>query len=150
MSEGGPKSYEGHDVWEINALGTALAMAAADETTGVAASGTDATSPDAARLVETSLDAFDGRNPGLLNAPGLGDLVGNVLPDVQALPGCTGAVVTAGMLSSNLVVLHALTGFADQDQTLSTLECASEELASLNLSLGFEEMGLRQEGERSG
>lgn len=42
LSEGGPQSYEGRAVWEINALGTALAMAAADETTGVTASGTDA------------------------------------------------------------------------------------------------------------
>ena len=67
-------------------------------------------------------------------------MVGNRLSYVQALPGCTGAVVIARMLSTNLVVLHALTGFADQDQTLSALERASEELASLNLSLGFEDL----------
>ena len=36
--------------------------------------------------------------------------------DVTALPGCTGAVVTAGMLSDDLVVIHALIGFAGQDQ----------------------------------
>jgi len=35
----GPTSYEGHDVWGINAFGTVLAMAASGDTTGVAAAG---------------------------------------------------------------------------------------------------------------
>ena len=162
LSEGGPQSYEGHEVWEIDALGTALAMAAADETTGVAASGQDATRSDAIGLVEASLDAFDGRSARLLDAPGLASLVGNVpsgfaavvlsqcerLPlfaDVQALPGCTGAVVTAGILSSNLVVLHALIGFGDQGQARSALAHATEALEGQNRTHGFEDLGVRQE-----
>ena len=164
LSKGGPQRYEGHDVWDINALGTALAMAAADETTGVAASAQDATASDAIGLAEASLDAFDGRSARLLDAPGLTSLVGNVpsgfaavvlsqcerLPlfaDVQALPGCTGAVLTADMLSSNLVVLHALIGFADQDQARSALKRATVALAGQNRIHGFEDLGVRQEGE---
>ena len=159
LNEGSPQTYEGHNIWDIDALGVVLALAAADETTGLAALGQDAIG-----LAEASLDAFDGRSARLLDAPGLASLVGDVpsgfavvvlsqcerLPlftDVQALPGCTGAVVTAGMLSSNLVVLHALIGFADEDQARSALERVTEALAGQNRTHGFEDLGVRQEGE---
>ena len=160
LSEGGPQTYEGHDVWDINALGTVLAMAAANETTGVAASGRY----DARALIEASLDAFDARSPRLLDTPGLSGLVGNVpsgfavavlsqceiLPlsaDAQGLPGCNGAVATADILSGGLVVVHALIGFADQDQAASALQRAAEVLENQNRSHGFEDLGVRQEGE---
>ena len=160
LNEGGPQSYEGHDVWEINALGTALAMAAADETTGVAASGI---ASDARALTEASLDAFDGRSARLLDAPGLAGLVGNVpsgfaaavlsqceklplLADAEGLPGCTGAVATADILPGDLVAVHALIGFEDQDQAASALQRASVALESQKRSHGFADLGVRQEG----
>lgn len=163
FGEGGPQSYQGHDIWEIDALGVELAMATAEETTGVA-SGQGATGSDAIGLAKASLDAFDGRSARLLEAPGLDSLVGDVpsgfaaavlsqcerLPlfaDVQALPGCTGVVVTAGMQSGNLVVLHALIGFANQDQARSALDRTTEALASQNRIHGFEDLGVRQEGD---
>ena len=159
LNEVGPQTYEGHNIWEIDALGVVLALAAADESTGVAAAG-----PVATVLAEASLDAFDGRSARLLDAPGLARLIGNVpsgfaavtlsqcerLPlfdDVTALPGCTGAVVTAGMLSDNLVVIHALIGFAGQDQARSAVEHATEALAKQNRIHGFEDLGARQEGD---
>ena len=162
LTEGGLKLYEGHDIWGISAFGSILAMAAADEETGVAAAGQEPS--DAIALVESSLDAFDGRSARLLDAPGLASLIGNVpsgfaavalsqcerLPlfeDITALPGCTGAVVTAGMLSDNLVVIHALIGFAGQDQARSAVEHATEALAKHNRTYGFEDLGARQEGD---
>ena len=161
LSEGGPQSYEGHDVWDINLLGTVLAMGAAEETTGVAASGLVS---DARALTEASLDAFDGRSARLLDASGLTGLVGNVpsgfvaavlsqcerlplLADAQGLPGCTGAVATADILPGDLVVVHALIGFAGQDQAASALQRASEALESQKRSHGFADLGVRQEGE---
>ena len=164
LSEGGPQSYEGHDVWDINALGTVLSMAAADEKTGVAASGQDVTASDARALTEAALDAFDGRSARLLDAPGLAGLVGDVpsgfaaavlsqcasLPlfaGVQGLPGCTGVAVSVDVLPGALLVFHALIGFADQDQAASALQQASEALESQKRSLGFEDLGVRQEGE---
>lgn len=164
LKEGGPQTYEGHNIWDIDALGVILAIAIADETTGLAASGQDATGSGAIGLAEASLDAFDGRSARLLDAPGLASLAGDVpsgfaavvlsqcerLPlfaDVQALPGCTGAVVTAGLLSTELVVIHALIGFLDQDQARSALDRATDALESQNRTLGFEDLGLRREGE---
>ncbi len=162
LSEGGPQPYEGHNIWDINALGTVLAMAAADETTGVAAAGQGATASDARNLAEASLDAFDGRSARLLDAPGLTDLMGNVpsgfaavvlsqcerLPlfaDGQGLPGCTGSVATAGVLPADLVVFHALIGFGDQDQAASAFRRASEYLKTQKQSHGFEDLGVRLE-----
>jgi hypothetical protein len=74
----GAPPYGGHDVWEMNLFGAVLAMAAADETTGVAASGADITASDARSLMKAALDAFDGRSARLLDAPGLSRLVENV------------------------------------------------------------------------
>lgn len=164
LNEGSPQTYEGHNIWDIDALGVVLALAAADESTGVAAAGQNATASETAVLVEASLDAFDGRSARLLDAPGLMGLVENVpsgfaaavlsrcenLPlfaDVPALPGCTGAVVTAGVLPNDLIVLHALIGFANQDQAASALERASEALERQNRTNGFQDLGVRQEGE---
>lgn len=159
LSEGGPQSYEGHDVWDINALGTVLAMAAADETTGVAATGTDARA-----LTEESLDAFDGRSARLLDAPGLLDMMGNtpsgfaamvlsqcenlpLLGDSFELPGCVSAVVTVSTLAGDLVVFHALIGFTDQDQATSAWERANESLENQKRSHGFEDLGVRPQGD---
>ncbi|MCH8802062.1 MAG: hypothetical protein IH963_14260 [Chloroflexi bacterium] len=155
----GPQPYQGHDVWEINILGTALAMAAADESTGVAASG-----PDAIDLVKASLDAFDGRSVQLLDAPGLTSLLGDVpsgfaavalsrceaLPlfgGIPGLPGCTGVVVTADVLPGDLVVFHSLIGFAGQDDAASAMQRAAEALESEKQLQGFEDLGVRQEGD---
>ena len=73
LSEGSPQTYKGHNIWDINALGIVLALAAADETTGLAASGQDEVG-----LAKAALDAFDGRSARLLDAPGLANLVGDV------------------------------------------------------------------------
>ena len=164
LSEGGPQSYEGHDVWDINALGTVLAIAVADDKIGVAASGPGVTPTDARALTEASLDAFDGRSARLLDAPDLSGLVGNVpsgfaaavlsrcenLPlftDAQDLASCTGAVVSVDILPGGLVVFHALIGFADQGQAASALQGVSESFESQKQSQGFEDLGVRQEGE---
>ena len=160
LSEGGPEQYEGHDIWEINALGAKLAMAAAADTTGVAASGSDAVA-----LAKASLDAFDGRSDRLLNAPGLSGLIGEapsgfaamvlsqcgslqLFADVQALPACTSAVVTADILSENLVVIHAIIGFVDEDQARSALELANDALESQYEPLEIEDLAVLQEGDR--
>ncbi|MCH9018435.1 MAG: hypothetical protein IIB89_11830 [Chloroflexi bacterium] len=160
----GPQPYQGHDVWEINILGTALAMAAADESTGVAASGRGLTTMDARALTEASLDAFDGRSDSLLDAPGLTSLLGDVpsgfaavalsrceaLPlfdGIPGLPGCTGVVVTADVLPGDLVVFHSLIGFAGQDDAASAMQRAAEALESEKQLQGFEDLGVRQEGD---
>ena len=164
VSEGGPRSYEGHDVWDINAFGTVLAMAAADEKTGVAASGQGVTAADARTLTEAALDAFDGRAASLLDAPGLAGLMGDVpsgfaaavlsgcerlplLASAQGLAGCTGAVVSVATLPGELVVFHALIGFADQDQAAAALALAAEALEGKKGTHSFEDLGLRQEEE---
>ena len=87
----GPTSYEGHDVWGINAFGTVLAMAAADDTTGVAAAGQAIAPDDARALAEASLDAFDGRSATLLDTPGLSGLLADVPSGFAAavLSGCS-------------------------------------------------------------
>jgi len=87
----GPTSYEGHDVWVINAFGTVLAMAAADDTTGVAAAGQAIAPDDARALAEASLDAFDGRSATLLDTPGLSGLLADVPSGFAAavLSGCS-------------------------------------------------------------
>ena len=159
----GPTSYEGHDVWDINVLGTVLAMAEADETAGIAASGQGLSPDDVRALVEASLDGFDGRSATLLDAPGLAELLANVpsgfaasaisqcetLPlfvGIPGLPGCTGVVVTASILPSELVVFHALIGFSSEDGAAAAIERAVEALEGQNRSHEFEDLGVRQEG----
>ena len=159
----GPTSYEGHDVWVINAFGTVLAMAAADDTTGVAAAGQAIAPDDARALAEASLDAFDGRSATLLDTPGLSGLLADVpsgfaaavlsgcstvplFDDVQELSVCTGVVVTADMLPGDLVVFHSLVGFPDQAVASSAMEQAAYGLAKGNRSQGFDDLGVRQEG----
>lgn len=164
LNTGGSQPYEGHDVWDIDALGTLLAMAEADETTGVAASGRDATASDARALAEASLDAFDGRSARLLDRPGLAELAANVPSGFAAVvlsqcetlplfaygqwaPGCTGAVATAGMLSSDLVVFHSLIAFPNQNLAAVALKRATEVVDGQKQSHGFKDLGVRQEGE---
>ena len=159
----GPTSYEGHDVWGINAFGTVLAMAAADDTTGVAAAGQAIAPDDARALAEASLDAFDGRSATLLDTPGLSGLLADVpsgfaaavlsgcstvplFDDVQELSVCTGVVVTADMLPGDLVVFHSLVGFPDQAVAGLAIEQAAEALEKENRSQGFDDLGVRQEG----
>ncbi len=158
----GPTTYEGHDVWRINALGTVLAMATADESTGVAASGQGLSAEEVRAVVEGSIDAFDGWSSALLDTAGLADLLGDVpsgfagvvlsecetLPlftDMQGLPGCTGVVVTADILSGDLVVFHSLIGFTGQDEAASVMQRAIEALEDLSSSHDFEDLGVRQE-----
>ncbi len=158
----GPTTYEGHDVWGINVLGTVLAMATADATTGVAASGQSITPAEATALVEGSLDGFDGRSGSILDAPGLSALLANVpsgfaagvlsqcetLPlfhDVQGLAGCTGVVVSADILPGDLVVFHGLIGFTGEGVALAALRQAAEALESEKELQGFEDLGSRQE-----
>ena len=159
----GPTSYEGHDVWGINAFGTVLAMAAADDTTGVAAAGQAIAPDDARALAEASLDAFDGRSATLLDTPGLSGLLADVpsgfaaavlsgcstvplFDDVQELSVCTGVVVTADILPGDLVVFHSLVGFPDQAVAGLAMEQAADALAKENRSQGFDDLGVRQEG----
>ena len=159
----GPTSYEGHDVWVINAFGTVLAMAAADDTTGVAAAGQAIAPDDARALAEASLDAFDGRSATLLDTPGLSGLLADVpsgfaaavlsgcstvplFDDVQELSACTGVVVTADMLPGDLVVFHSLVGFPDQAVAGLAIEQAAEALEKENRSQGFDDLGVHQEG----
>jgi hypothetical protein len=151
LGGGGPTTYEGHDVWEVNILGTVLAMATADGTTGVAASGQSITPAEATSLVEASLDGFDGRSSSILDAPGLSGLLADIpsgfaaavlsqcetsplFNGVQGLPGCTG-----------VVVFHALIGFTGQDAALAVMQQAAYALENEKQSQGFEDLGLRQE-----
>ena len=160
----GPTSYEGHDVWVINAFGTVLAMAAADDTTGVAAAGQAIAPDDARALAEASLDAFDGRSATLLDTPGLSGLLADVpsgfaaavlsgcstvplFDDVQELSVCTGVVVTADILPGDLVVFHSLVGFPNQAMAGLAMEQTAEALEKENRSQGFEDLGVRQEGQ---
>ena len=162
LGEDSPTSYEGHDVWEINAAGTRLAMGIANSSSGVAASGQGLSPEDVKALVETSLDAFDGRSATLLDAAGLTGLLGDVpsgfagvalaecetLPlftGIQGLPGCTGVVVTADILPGDLVVFHSLIGFTGQDEAASAMQRAIEALEDQNTSHDFEDLGVRQE-----
>jgi len=160
----GPTSYEGHDVWGINAFGTVLAMAAADDTTGVAAAGQAIAPDDARALAEASLDAFDGRSATLLDTPGLSGLLADVpsgfaaavlsgcstvplFDDAQELSVCTGVVVTADILPGDLVVFHSLVGFPDQAVAGWAMEQTTEALEKENRSKDFEDLGVRQEGQ---
>ena len=160
----GPTSYEGHDVWGINAFGTVLAMAAADDTTGVAAAGQAIAPDDARALAEASLDAFDGRSATLLDTPGLSGLLADVpsgfaaavlsgcstvplFDDAQELSVCTGVVVTADILPGDLVVFHSLVGFPDQAVAGLAIEQTAEALEKENRSKDFEDLGVRQEGQ---
>lgn len=157
----GPTNYQGHDVWELNVLGTVLATA--DATTGIAAADQSITPAEATALVEASLDGFDGRSGSILDAPGLSALLAAVpsgfaaevltqcetLPlfhDTQGLPGCTGVVVSSDILPGDLVVFHALIGFTGQDAALAGMQQAAESLGNERESQGFEDLGLRQEG----
>ena len=160
----GPTSYEGHDVWGINAFGTVLAMAAADDTTGVAAAGQAIAPDDARALAEASLDAFDGRSATLLDTPGLSGLLADVpsgfaaavlsgcstvplFDDAQELSVCTGVAVTADILPGDLVVFHSLVGFPDQAVAGLAIEQTAEALEKENRSKDFEDLGVRQEGQ---
>ena len=158
----GPTTYEGHDVWRINARGTALAMATANESTGVAASGQGLSAEEVRAVVEGSIDAFDGWSSALLDTAGLADLLGDVpsgfagvvlsecetLPlftGMQGLPGCTAVVVTADILSGDLVVFHSLIGFTGQDEAASVMQRTIEALEDQSSSHDFEDLGVRQE-----
>jgi len=159
----GPTSYEGHGVWGINAFGTVLAMAAADDTTGVAAAGQAIAPDDARALAEASLDAFDGRSATLLDTPGLSGLLADVpsgfaaavlsgcrtvplFDDIQEFSVCTGVVATADILSGDLVVFHSLVGFPDQAVAGLAIERATQALENENRSQSFENLEVRQEG----
>jgi hypothetical protein len=160
----GPTPYEGHDVWGINALGTTLSMATADETTGVAASGQGISVDDARALVEQSLDSFDSRAARILDTPGLIDLLGDIpsgfaagvvsecetIPlfvDIQALSGCAGVAVSADVIPGELAVFHALIGFTGPELAESAMERAAEALEREDLSHDFEDLGVRLEGQ---
>ncbi len=163
LASGDPTPYEGHDVWDIDALGTVLSIASADETIGVAASGSDVTTQEARALAESALDAFDGRSTRMLEAPGLAELLEEVpsgfaagvlslcelaplFRGVEGFSGCIGAVVSADILPGDLAVFHALIGFTSPELTEAALERATEALEDQGLSHGFEDLGIRQEG----
>jgi len=159
----GPTPYEGHDVWGINALAATLSMATADEATGVAAAGQGISVDEARGLVENSLDSFDGRAAGILDTPGLVDLLGDIpsgfaagvvsecetvplFVDIQALSGCAGVAVSADILPGELAVFHALIGFTGLELAESAMGRATEALERQDLSHDFEDLGVRQEG----
>jgi hypothetical protein len=160
----GPTPYEGHDVWGINALGTTLSMATADETTGVAAAGQGISVDEARALVENSLDSFDGRAAGILDTPGLIDLLGEIpsgfaagvvsecetvslFVGVEDLSGCAGVAVSADVMPGELAVFHALIGFTGPELAESAMERAAEALEREDLSHEFEDLGVRLEGQ---
>jgi len=163
IAEGGPTSYNDHSIWGISVLGTVLAMASADDTTGVAASGLGATAAEARVLAEGSLDAYDGQSARLLDTPGLPNLVGNVplgfatvvvsdcerLPlfdDGNGLPGCTGAVVTVNPTTGDLLVFQGLISFSNPEQTSAAIQRANKSLDKQKEAYGFEDLAVRQEG----
>lgn len=158
-----PTSYEGHDVWVIDALGSVLAMASADEATGVATSGSGITKEGAAALAEASLDAFDGRSARMLDSPGLSELLEGspsgfaaavlsqcgqapLFRGIEGLSGCGGVVVSADVLPGDLAVFHSLIGFDGPELADAAMAKASLALEDQNLSHDFEDLGVRQEG----
>jgi len=163
LTTGGPVPHEGHDIWNIDFQGNVLAIGEAGDSTGVAAGGLVAAASEARGLVVASLDAFDGRSAGLLDAPGLSALMADVpsgfaaaalsqcqvlplLNSVPELPGCTGAVASASLLSDELAVVHALIGFEDEDQAAAAMQLAAGALESQKATRDFEDLGVRQEG----
>jgi len=164
LGAGEPTPYNGHDVWDIDALGSVLSMASADETSGVAASGQNATIEGARALAEASLDAFDGRSAKMLDAPGLAELLAGVpsgfaagvlsrcervplFVEIDGLSGCAGVVVSADILPGDLAVFHSLIGFTGPDFAEAAMANAAEALENQNRSHGFEDLGVRQEGQ---
>ncbi|MBT99518.1 MAG: hypothetical protein CL902_12975 [Dehalococcoidia bacterium] len=160
----GPTSYEGHDVWDVGLLGTNVTMATADDTTGVAASGRGITDEAVRGLVESSLDAFDGRSATLIDTPGLTGLLGDVpsgfaaavlskcdvfplLSSISGTDGCIRVAVSADILPGELIVLHGLIGFADQDSAAAAMELTSRALGNEKLAQEFVDLGVRQEKE---
>lgn len=160
----GPTPYEGHDVWDINALGTTLSIASADETTGAAGAGQGISVDEARRLVESSLDSFDGRAAGILDTPGLIDLLEGIpsgfasgvvsecesvplFVEIQELSGCAGVAVSADVMPGELAVFHALIGFTGPELAESAMERAAEALERQDLSHDFEDLGVRLEGQ---
>lgn len=160
----GPTPYEGHDVWDINALGTTISIASANETTGVAAAGQGISVDEARSLVESSLESFDGRAAGILDTPGITDLLENIpsgfaagvvsecetIPlfvEIQTLSGCSAVAVSADILPGDLAVFHSLIRFTGPELAESALERAAEALERQNLSHEFEDLGMRLEGQ---
>lgn len=158
----GPSSYEGHDVWNVSLLGTNVTMATAENTTGVAASGKGITDAAVREVAESSLDAFDGRSANLTDTPGITGLLGDVpsgfaaavLSKCNAFPlfsttsgidGCIRVVVSADILPGELIVLHGLIGFVDQDSATTAMQLTSKALEDEQLSQEFVDLGVRQE-----
>ena len=140
-----------------------MAIASADEASGVAASGQNITPEGARAIIEASLDAFDGRSANVLDAPTLIELLEGVpsgfaadvlsecetvplLGGVDGLSGCAGVVVSADILSDDLVVFHSLIGFTGPELAASAMERAAAALENQNRTHEFEDLGVRQEG----
>ncbi len=166
LGDGEPTPYNGHDVWDIDALGSVLSIASADETSGVAASGQNITTDGARALAEASLDAYDGRSAKMLDAPGLSELLGGVPSgfaagvlsqceraplfrgvEIDGLSGCAAVVVSADVLPGDLAVLHSLISFTGPDLAEAAFATAAEALENQDRSHGFEDLGVRQEGQ---
>ena len=164
LGDEGPTSYEGHDVWNVNLLGTDVAMATAEDTTGVSASGRGLSAAAIQELAESSLDSFDGRAANIIGTPGLTALLSEVpsgfaaavLSRCDAFPlinegteaiSCTNVAVSADILPGELVVIHGLIGFIDQATTTAAMQVVSRALENQRLSQDFVDLGVRQEGE---
>ena len=160
----GPNFYEGHDVWDVDLLGTNITMAKANDTTGVAVSGRGISDEAVRGLAESSLDAFDGRSANLTDVAGITRLLGNVpsgfaaavlsrctafplFKSTSGIEGCVQVAASADILPGDLIVLHGLIGFADQSSAATAMELTARALENEKLAQEFVDLGVRQEEE---
>ena len=74
----------------------------------------------------------------------------NVFPLLSGIPGtegCTRVAVSADILPGELIVLHGLIGFSDQDTAATAMRLTSKALENEKLTQEFVDLGVRQEEE---
>ena len=163
LGDDGPENYRDHQIWTVNFLDVAIAMGSARDSTGVAASGAEPDT-DYAILVKQSLDSFDGQSPRLLDDAAATRLLENLpsgfvsvviadcgkltlFADLQGLPGCAAAVVSADLVDPETAVFNFLVGFGNADLAEAAVELARDALEAQSPRDGIWEVGVRQEGD---
>ena len=162
LGDAEPEDYRGHQVWIIEFLGLSIAMGSANDSTGVAGSGAPPIEP--AAVVKQSLDAFDQEIPRLLDGADANRLLENLpsgfvavviadcgnltlFAEIQGLPGCTGAVITADLADEETAVFHVLVGLGNESLAAEAVELARGALEAEASSDAIQEVGVRQEGD---
>jgi len=128
-----PERYRGYDVRSVDVFGISLALASADGSTIVIATGSPSGGATGTEQVKAALDSSDGLAAGLLDDPETARLVSELpsgitavvlgdcanlaaLLSLDTLQGCTVAAISAEVDDADSGAINAIVGYEDEAQ----------------------------------